>query len=111
MEYHKSRFHQHLAETQSPFLLQSSSKADLPGNCPPIFAPSILTFNLHYLIGVLHHLVLGLIAEGVSPGLDKVQNLTADTCLHLSLHRKGKKKKQKSEKKSLKHRRWVKYYS
>lgn len=58
-------------------------------NCPPTFAHRVLTFDLHYLIGVLHHLVLGLIAEGVSPGLDKVQDLTADTCLHLPLHRKG----------------------
>lgn len=72
-------------------------------NCPPTFARRVLTFNLHYLIGVLHHLVLGLIAEGVSPGLDKVQDLTADTCLHLPLHRKGRGGKTK---KNLRKRPW-----
>lgn len=53
---------------------------------------TVLTFNLHDLIGVLHHLVLGLVAEGVSPGLDEVQDLTADTRLHLPLHGKGGEK-------------------
>lgn len=34
-----------------------------------------LTFHLHDLIGVLHDFVLGLVAEGVGPGLDQVKDL------------------------------------
>lgn len=71
-----------------PRFLQS--RAASPGVPPPV--ATVLTFNLHYLIGVLHHLVLGLVAEGVSPGLDEVQDLTADTRLHLPLRRKGGEK-------------------
>lgn len=72
-----------------PRLLQS--RAASPG-VPPAVA-TVLTFNLHYLIGVLHHLVLGLVAEGVSPGLDEVQDLTADTRLHLPLQRQEREEK------------------
>lgn len=34
-----------------------------------------LTFHLHDLIGVLDDFVLGLVAEGVGPGLDQVKDL------------------------------------
>lgn len=44
-----------------------------------------LTFHFHYLVGVLNHLVFWFVAEGVSPGLDQVQNLVSDVwfCLFL----------------------------
>lgn len=53
---------------KQPRLLQN--RAASSGVPSPV--ATVLTFNLHYLIGVLHHLVLGLVAEGVSPGLDEV---------------------------------------
>lgn len=34
-----------------------------------------LTFHLHDLIGILDDFVLGLVAEGVGPGLDKIKDL------------------------------------
>ncbi len=34
-----------------------------------------LTFHLHDLIGVLDDFVLGLVAEGVGPGLDQIKDL------------------------------------
>lgn len=33
---------------------------------------ALLTFHLHDLIGVLYNLILGLVAEGVGPGLDQI---------------------------------------
>lgn len=47
----------------------------------------MLTFHLHDLIRVLNHLVFGFIAEGVSPGLNQVQDLVSDIwfCLLLEV--------------------------
>lgn len=44
-----------------------------------------LTFHFHNLISVLNHLVFRFVAEGMSPGLDQVQDLVSDVwfCLFL----------------------------
>lgn len=53
----------------------------------------MLTFHFHDLICVLNHLVFGFIAEGVSPGLNQVQNLVSDIwfCLLLKVTVKHKR--------------------
>lgn len=45
------------------------------------------TFHLHDLVRVLDHLVLGLVPEGVRPGLNQVQDLVAHADFHLPLQR------------------------
>ena len=47
--------------------------------------PSKLTLHLHDLVRVLNDLVLGLVAEGVCPGLDQVEDLVAHVRLGLLL--------------------------
>lgn len=47
-----------------------------------------LTLYFHNLIGVLNHLVLGFITEGMRPGLNQVQNLVSHIWLGLLLKQK-----------------------
>lgn len=47
-----------------------------------------LTLYFHNLVGVLDHLVFGFIPEGVSPGLNQVQNLVSHIWLGLLLKQK-----------------------
>lgn len=46
---------------------------------------SSLTFHFHDLVGVLNHLIFGFVAEGMSPGLDQVQDLVSDIWFRLFL--------------------------
>lgn len=46
---------------------------------------SPLTFHFHDLVGVLNHLIFGFVAEGMSPGLNQVQNLVSDIWFRLFL--------------------------
>lgn len=46
---------------------------------------SLLTFHFHDLVGVLNHLIFGFVAEGMSPGLNQVQNLVSDIWFRLFL--------------------------
>lgn len=45
----------------------------------------LLTFHFHDLISVLNHLVFGLVAEGVGPGLNQVEDLVSDIWFRLFL--------------------------
>lgn len=56
----------------------------------PGAGPFKLTFDLHDLVRVLDHLILGLIPEGVCPGLDQVQDLVPNINFHLPLQSKKK---------------------
>lgn len=46
---------------------------------------SPFTFHFHDLISVLDHLIFGFVAEGMSPGLDQVQDLVSDIWFRLFL--------------------------
>lgn len=56
----------------------------------------LCTFHLHDLVSVLDHFVFGLVAEGVCPGLDQVQDLVPDVRLRLLLRTAEKQSHQRN---------------
>lgn len=58
---------------------------------PEGHVPSLgLTLHLHDLVRVLDYFVLGLVPEGMRPGLDQVQDLVSDVHFYLPLQRRTK---------------------